>query len=987
MISGQHYIELHIDGQPIELESQESLNLRINNVLFNPTKTTTKQAEYSYSFDIPATPNNNKILNFANVLSKTNKFRARYAAQVYADGNLIFDGSLTIHSYNGKDKTYSCNLVNIKVSTLEDIFGDAVMTDIPWYVDFSGATTINAVNADYSTKYFFPLVSYGVFQKDYVSKDDVGATYTSKFDIDKYNKWWVESFYPSMNMMETIKKAFEWKGYDITGSAFSDPYINNIYASCNLAQEQMPTYNLGNPKFGHLSLNVTWNNYYSQNSSTQRFGQRTPVLTNSSGGLQQDLKFPYMAVNPAINASNREASTEYNFGTVQFWNIMDSKNNSAATVTMNSDSYMYDPTESLIVIPADGWYRIKLNVSASLSGAGTTFVAKQWTTTFNDGDEFKERDVTITRGFVEHTPLEIQLIRNYDNNIELIKGSKNVKYMTGDPNQSEYTYRGGTYTGGTYTNREEWKTDYPHQELYSSQAPTETDSLVVTVQTENNRRGWKSGTETAGGTFGGSSLERTAHSNVGTRLGAATPNTYGYIHREGFVMPYDQAVSPAFICGFSTMGDGTVSVMRNGKSWSKMCTINNKIFADVKGMDFVGRDSTTATTTTPTDYCKNTYALSSSNINSNNSTMTGQVQCCVYLNKNDILELVAVQRDYDGQKYSTSVQASIDITAMNNEDYEVLKSDPSWNLQSVSTFPTQLNLSNFTNKETKVSDWINNVLKAFNLDLISSGNHVEINTNKGINNNITYAVDIDDRVGEADCETEFISYPKEMSVQYKIDTEEWGFERTVSPDHINDEDWDKWGDSGFTVVQLNDDTYETDSQNTQTQFSYTYYDSFNWKEVSPNGDESGAETVIMIPVIEKSEYMADGYGYDEAMKHDGYSMTQRFWYRDQVSQEYVYLSSWSREMVNLTYPMNTWNRFNLSYKDSEKSIVTEYFQIYPMLSSNYVNVDCYLTPLEYFNIKNGALVRFNSDLHYCGEISGFDPSGNSQATLKLIKKP
>ena len=32
---------------------------------------------------------------------------------------------------------------------------------------------------------------------------------------------------------------------------------------------------------------------------------------------------------------------------------------------------------------------------------------------------------------------------------------------------------------------------------------------------------------------------------------------------------------------------------------------------------------------------------------------------------------------------------------------------------------------------------------------------------------------------------------------------------------------------------------------------------------------------ITIPVIEKAEYMAEGYG-DEAMKHDGYSMTQRF---------------------------------------------------------------------------------------------------------------
>ena len=999
MVSSNHYIELYVNGQLIELESQDSLNLRINNVLFNPTKTTTTQAEYSYSFEIPSTENNNKVFDYANVLSKPNKFRARYKAQVYADGNLLFDGSLTIQKYSGKDKTYTCNLVNIKVNSLDDIFGDAVMTDVPWYVDFDGGSTINSVNNDHSKKYFFPLVAYGVFQKDYVSKDEVGATYTSKFVLDKYNKWWVESFYPSLNMMETIRKAFEWKGYEVNGTAFSDPFINYVYASCNLADEQAPIYNLGNPKFGHLALSVNWNNHYSVNSTVKRFGDNTTVLANDSGGLQQDLKFPYQKVVPAINASNANAQEEYNFSTIQFWNILDNKNNSAVTVTMQNESYMYDPTESLIVIPADGWYKIKLNVSASLSGVGTTFTADQWTTTFYDGEEFKQREIEVKRGLIEHTPLEIQLIRNYEDNIELIKGSRNIEYKTGNPNQTEYTYKGDGYTGGTYTNKEQWNSDYPHQELFSSKSPTNTEGLVISAQEDNRKGGWVNGTTNGGGTFGNRLSEsRTARppisvtpeeeesSNTNT-IGEATPNTYGYIHKSGFVMPYDQVVSPAFICGFSSLGDGTVSVMRNGRSWSNMCSINNKIFADVKGMDFIGRDGTSGTVITPTDYCKNTYVQSSSNLSTSNSSMNGKVECCVYLNKNDILELVAVQRDYDGQKYSTSIQATIDITAMNNESYETLKSDPSWNIYSESTFPRQLNLFNFTNKETKVSEWINNVIKAFNLEIVTNGNEVEINTNKGIKKNITYAVDIDDRVSEGDCETQFISYPREMSVRYKINTDEWGFERTVSEAHINDEDWKEWGDSGYTVIQLNDDSYETSTQNTSTQFSYTYYDSFTWKEVLLNGEESGYESVIMIPVIEKSEYMADGYGYDEAMKHDGYSLTQRFWYRDQVSQDYVYLSSWTREKVYLTYPMNIWKRFNLSYKDSETSIVTEYFNIHPMLSSNYVKLETYLTPTEYKDIKNGAMVKFNSDLHYCSEISGYDPQGGNTTTLKLIKKP
>ena len=261
MISDVHYIELYINGGLMELESQDSLNLRLNSVLFNPTQTTTKQGEYSYSFELPSTPNNDKILDYGNNLSKINKFHARYSSQVYADGRLIFDGSLTVQKYDAKDKMYTCNLVNIKINTLDEIFGDMKMTDLKWMIDFDGAPTINSVNSDYNTKYFFPLVSYGVFQKKAVSTDEVGSTYTAKHTLDKYNKWWIESFYPSLNVVETMKKAFESKGYNVGGSAFSDNYINSIYASCNLADEQTPIYNIGNPRLGQASINFTWNNY------------------------------------------------------------------------------------------------------------------------------------------------------------------------------------------------------------------------------------------------------------------------------------------------------------------------------------------------------------------------------------------------------------------------------------------------------------------------------------------------------------------------------------------------------------------------------------------------------------------------------------------------------------------------------------------------------------------------------------------------------
>ena len=1011
MVSNQHYIELFINNNLIELESQTSLNLRINNVLFNPTKTTTTQASYSYSFDIPSTPRNDKILDYANNLSKLNKFHARYDSKVYADGQLIFEGSITIQKYSAKKKKYTCNLVSIKQNTLEDIFGEEVMTNLHWDVDFDGASSINSVNSDENAKYCFPLVCYGVFQKNYVTTDSVGSSYTKKSEIDKYNKWWIETFYPSLNVVETMKKAFESKGYTVGGSAFSDKYISNIYASCNLDDEQVPIYNVGNPKFGSVNLYVEWSNsqssmasYDTNNSSSNSSSNHSSTGTgsrgdsvsyaNSTGGLSQNLNFPYEAIRPAPNASNNTASEEYNFDTITVWNMLDSTNNpSGVTVTLNSDSYMYDPNENVIVIPADGWYKIDLTSTANLiGGSANTATVKQWTTTFYEDDEFnRDRNAIISGSnatLKAFMPLEIQLVRNYDENIELIKGKKNVIYRTGDPSQTTYTYYGRSYTGGTYQNKEEWETDYPHQDSYGSKIPTKINGLLTNAAINRSKvlesLGYTAPT-TTGRTNGG---RRAASVNNTGTIGGTIYNNMGFMHKDNEVMPYDQAVSPAFICGFSTMGDGTVSIMRDGYSWSNMTSVENKCIANVAGQQIISKNSDGSYTSIDTTYCLNTYKDSPLNFCSvSDYMMIGHVTCCVYLKKNDIVELMAVQRDFDGQVYSTSATCHLKMTAISQKSESELRGDNSWGYYSATDFPTKLNLFNFTNKSTKIQDWLTSIQKAFNLEFVMQGNDIQINTNKGIRKTVSYAVDVDDRVASDEAESEFISYPKEMSVKYKINTDEYGFELTVPEEHINDEgdEWKKWGDSGFTVIQLNDDSYETSKEETSTNFSYTYYMNFDFKQ-QHSGDTEDAAKVITIPIIELSEYMAEGYGYDDAMKHDGYSMTQRFWYKNHVSQDFIYLSDHMHETVYLMYPQNTLDNFNLSYKDTETSIATEYYNIHPMLASNYVTIEVYLTPEEYKAIKDGALVKFDDNLHFVSEISGYDPSGHNKTKLKLITK-
>ena len=988
MISSRHYIELWVNGKMVELEDQDSLGIRLNAVLFNPTKVTTTKSEYSFSFDVPSTPNNDRIFNYANNLSRLNKFHGRYTAKVVADGDEIFNGSMIIEKYDASKKMYSCNLVNVKTNTLEDIFKEKKLTDYKWMIDYSGATTINAVNSDMSSKYYFPFLSYGVFQKDYVSSDQVGNTYTSKFLIDKYCKFYHSSFFPSINVSEEIRQLFEKEGYTVNGSLFTDPWLSNVYSSVNLNDEQVPMYNVGNPLFGKVDISFHWDN----KSSVLSDGTTTSKIGN--GGIVQDLSYPFYRVDGRMTDLSQfhgDTSIVYNFDKILLYGMLDSKNNKSVTVTSNTKSYMYDPNEMVIVIPTDGWYKITFECrNISLDKSPTTFKAKQWNATYNSKDAFEKREMTITKDSFDTCPLEIQLVKNYDNNVELIKGDTNIVYETGNPNDKTYTIKGNGYTGSTVNNRYEWRTSFPHQELQGATSPTKTDNIVTTV-ISNQNSGF--GNQSLGGGFnGGGSF---GNGGFGNRPGVTSSSSsslsskyksLGYVSSDG-MFPYDQAVSTAFICGYSSMGSECVSVMRRGYSWSRLSSVYNNIFATVSGMTLLYAESG-KTKEKATEYQTNAYKNAGHTLvkTNNNNNGSFSVTCLTYLKRNDILEPMAIQRDYEGQRYAYSLDGRLTVQAITNRGEEALRNDKYFSASSPTEFPTQLNLFDFTNNETKASDWISNIQKAFNLEIKTEGNTVTIDVKKTPNSRIGYAVDIDDRINQDEAESEYISYPRSMSVKYKINKDEWGFEKTVSQDHINDADWYDYGDSGYTVIQLNDDTYETSSQDIQTDFSYTYYDIFKFKNVDVNGNEDTNEKLILLPVIELSQYMADGYGYDEAMKHDGYSLSQRFWFRQQPSTDGVYLHDNLHEFVKFSIPTNHLDDFNLSYKDSEKSILTEYFTCNPMLDSNYVNVDVYMSPSEYKDLKNGAFVHFDSDLYVISEMEGYDPSGIDKTSLKLIKK-
>ena len=1016
MISKNHYIELYINNQIVELFSQDSLNIRINSVVYNPVKVASNTGEYSFSFRLPSTPINDKIFDYANNLSKINKFNARYSSKLYADEVLIFDGSLVCRKYDSKEKAYECNLVNIKFNTIEELFGDETLADMKWEVPYNVGQTIDAVNADASSKYFFPLVSYGAFQKEGIlpegGDEDTPIEdyiYTSKYQLDETNIWTKNSFYPSLNVLEQVRKCFESKGFTVAGDAFLDSTLSNIYTSTNLAEGQLCDFNAGNPKLGECHIHIVH--------------EDIGTLNPTDGYNHQDLKFKYEYVGDEdINYG------KFNFGEILYTNLLAPNNPQINQRMYDARENMYHNKEGYIQIPATGFYRIHLSGSTELLDKGE-YTEDRWIRDPEDwglgklGAPFKY-NIVDRRSIYSTCPIEIQFVKNYDDNIELIKGPYNMGYVVGydfirsDDGTHEY-YEGNQ----RWHNRLQRWSAYPHERLgvdYSSYNGfglnnhffyiTDTTKIADTSYNKSEYYGL-----------------------IPVRVGSTLKNS------AGVKMAYDPVVSDAFICGISTIGfldknsyadnvglGGTIAYRKDGYSWSKMYSAKNDALYNIGHREHTqydiinGIDTSTDGWQVPmsltiTDRNENTMPLTgdtrfdeyinvSKETDDSNAKADFQLGCIVYLEKDDILDLMLIKRcqwNYNEmQSYKVSCDVKVDIMSASPKDIETLRRE-GYAYNSPTEFPVNLNLFNFTSKEVKVSDWLKNIGDAFNLTYEIHGNSVDVMTNKPVTDLNSVPIDIDDRVSSDDAESEFISYPREMSVRYKIDTEEHGFYESVPPEYINRSDWKEHGDSGYTVIKLDNDSYNTDVQTKNLQFSYNWNDDFTWTTYSTTGTPSVTGTAN-VPVISKEEYMIDGFQDWEAMKHRGYNLAQRFWFRDfnplKLSNNQnmkVTLSDdghliWGSVVVagydiNVYAPTTSYQGVDLSYKD-KNSILTNYFNITPNASTNFVTVECYISPEEFLALKNGCRVKFDDDIYLISEISGYDPSGRNKTKLKLVKK-
>lgn len=947
MISKRHNISIVVNGEVLEVESQDKINLRINNTVYNPEKVSVTQSEYSFSFNVPQTPKNNRIFGFANVPSVKGKFIRQFNTYVYADEVEIFNGLLRISSIS--DGKYNCNLISMKNNSIDEIFGDSKMNELKWEVPYIGTATQNAINQQDNPDFFFPLVAYGVFQKDpymYINGEDTDLKYfTSTNLLDKWTKFYNETFVPSPKLLELIKKMIQQKGYTYSGDVFTDDLLNKLYLSSSITSEQDPAYNIG----GNRGKIVVDFNYHIK-------GQKGTSINRYNNYTERDLTYPE-CYHYLLFGNKRDDMGEDTAMIYTLWQ-KDRDNN---TISQNNDD-MWE--NGFIVIPHDGYYKVRMNVDIQLNSRDATVEDSFPYLVLEDQNNINNFKLMH---FACNKPMNLDNL-SYD--IQLVKnGSYDLEFIS--PNKINHFRQPFDLMYGDYKTE---FTDYPHE------APM------------------------------AYSNSRIASGGSGRRGTTANTEYYWQIYQN--VRHYDPKVNEDFVMGMSTASNAW-GVMKNGKSWDKSVDYYGYNTFHSNGYRKTKTDRSTnpaTTTTTVTEYhsqldndvpeCQYTR-LSDKSANGNGYAI-------MWFNKNDVLDLKLMTKQFkkykdledDGEITYTvpdvTVRGKVEISAFSPSKRDIKKS---WN--SASSFDTNLNLGNFLSQEEMQKDFFNNFLTTFNLSCNIEDGNIDINKNVGLNKS-NEAIEVDNRINVKDVETEIIDFPTSIQVKWTTSEDESGFYHSVPDDHINDDDWKEWADIGTEKVSFVKNEFSNNEISKTTKFSYNWWMDFNLTDYfNRNGQTmehiKNGNVTLSLPIIAKDENFIDGGDYEEMMKKDGRSLKQRLWFKGEATPycvpnrngatydihgEYVN----AKEYIDICVPTKYYQGKDvLNFTKNKDSLLMRYFNVNENVDSNYATIEVYLTPQEYIRIKNGAMVRFDNDRYQICSITGYDPVGANLTKLKLMK--
>ncbi|MDR0825236.1 MAG: hypothetical protein LBN74_09090 [Prevotella sp.] len=389
-------IELYIKNRLCDIDSPESLGIRLKRQFINPAELSVKDAQKSYEITLPATPANNEIFSYANVEETQGKFRVYEDARLYADGILILDGKFRLSEISGEG--YKGNLGVPAPLTVKDIFGETMMNQAgKWMIPFKGVESITGYNTGvYNKSKFkdgapciFPLVLYGLLPKNSnTEKNPDKELFDSNVFLNN------NDLPPSVNCLQMLERIFANANYKLAGTAMNDECLRKLYVSYkNLYEYEMPW------NAPQMKIKGKWYNYDADTKWIEAF-----LFENLEGGQ---------------NNLNTATVNLFSCNRTEIEEVVDDEHN----IEIAEKPSMYDPDIKIkFKVPRSGLYKVEFDASI-IMGNGYFRHSDAWYG-INGGNFDRKYELKLVRNCADYTTSRFDNTF-YKDNINQVRGGEN----------------------------------------------------------------------------------------------------------------------------------------------------------------------------------------------------------------------------------------------------------------------------------------------------------------------------------------------------------------------------------------------------------------------------------------------------------------------------------------------------------------------------------------------------------------------------------
>lgn len=347
----------------------------------------------------------------------------------------------------------------------------------------------------------------------------------------------------------------------------------------------------------------------------------------------------------------------------------------------------------------------------------------------------------------------------------------------------------------------------------------------------------------------------------------------------------------------------------------------------------------------------------------------GSLNCVVWLEAGELLTLADVSdkgdmqaiRNYRGW-VSKTVTFDLSIAPFRSDEGwlkidETGASIAAMNWNDPINFDTDsINLVGFLPVDMKTDDFIDNICKAFNLQLTQTGTNVfELNVKQTKSTVSSRFINLDNLASVRSRSNTPLELPSLYKLGFTVDMDEEGYYLT--------------GDDGGGE-------YETGATQEKVVEQKSGF-SFNWFKNITKGN-----AILPLAVISKHEVWETAY--PDAMKKRYPNQALRFWYPAGLLNSTFEFNNKPLSIVKVSNELQ--GKSILNYKNQKLTILYNYFTLLINGGSHYTEVEGYLTPDQYEDLNGSIMAMFNCDLYYVAEISGYDPTGLNKTKIKLIRK-